>query len=72
MDKQTAPTEITFSTVKQIWNFAAERKLQIYASYLEPKKKITDFESRHVKDNLKSSLKDHIFTKLKWSRVNLP
>ena len=35
INKQTAPTELKFSIVKQIWNFAAQRKLVIYASYIE-------------------------------------
>ena len=35
INKQTAPTELEFSIVKQIWNFAAKRKLVIYASYIE-------------------------------------
>ena len=66
INKQTAPTKLEFSTVKQIWNFAAQRKLEIYASYVEPKNnKIADFESRNVKGNLERALKDHIFTKVK-------
>ena len=66
INKQTAPNKLEFSTVKQTWNFAAQRKLEIYASYFESKKnKIADFESRNVKDNLEWALKDHIFTKVK-------
>ena len=66
INKQTAPNELEFLTVKQIWNFTAQRKLEIYASYFESKKnKIADFESRNVKDNLQWALKDHIFTKVK-------
>ena len=38
INKQTAPTELEFSTVKQIWNFEAQRKLEIYASYVESKR----------------------------------
>ena len=53
INKQTAPTELEFTTAKQIWNFAAQRKLEIYASYIDSKKnKIGDFESRNSKDNL--------------------
>ena len=52
--------------MKQIWNFSAQRKTEIYASYIESKKnKIADFESRNVKDNFQWALKDHIFTKFK-------
>ena len=52
--------------MKQLWNFAAQRKLEIYASYIESKKnKIADFESKNVKHNLEWALKDHIFNKLK-------
>ena len=66
INKQTAQTELEFSIVKQIWNFAAQRKLEIYASYIESKKnKIADFETRNDKDNLEWALKDHIFTKVK-------
>ena len=66
INKQTAPIELEISIVKQIWNFVAQRKLEIYASYIESKKnKISDFESRNVKDNLEWTLKDHIFTKVK-------
>ena len=61
INKQTAPTELEFTIAKQIWNFAAQRKLEIYASYIESKKnKIADFESRNAKDNL-----DHNSPKLK-------
>ena len=46
INKQTAPTELEFAIVKQIWNFAAQRKLEIYASHIESRKnKIADFES---------------------------
>ena len=38
INKQTAPTELEFSIVKQIWKFWAQRKLEIYASYIESKK----------------------------------
>ena len=66
MNKQTAPIELEFSIVKQIWTFAAQRKLEVDASYIEPKKnKIADFESRNVKDNLEWALKDYIYTKVK-------
>ena len=66
INKQTAPTELEFSIVKQIWNFAALKKLKIYASYIESKKNtIADFESRNVKNNLEWALKDYIFTKVK-------
>ena len=66
INKQTAPIELEISIVKQIWNFVAQRKLEIYASYIESKEnKISDFESRNVKDNLEWTLKDHIFTKVK-------
>ena len=66
INKRTAPTELEFSTVKQIWNFAAQKKLEIYATYIEPKKnEIADFESTNVKDNLEWALKDHIVTKVK-------
>ena len=52
--------------MKQIWNFAAQRKLETYASYIESKKnKIAAFESRNVKDNLGWAVKDHIFAKVK-------
>ena len=51
INQQEALTEIAFSIVKQIWNFATQRKLQIYISYIEPKKnKIANFESRNVKE----------------------
>ena len=44
INKQTAPTKL------EIWNFATQRKLEIYAPYIEPKKnKIAGFESRNVK-----------------------
>ena len=50
---QTAPTELKFSVVKQIWNFAEHRKLEICASYIESKSNnAADFESRNVKDDL--------------------
>ena len=66
INKQTAPTELEFSIVKQIWNFAALKKLKIHASYIESKKnKIAVFESRNVKNNLEWALKDYIFTKVK-------
>ena len=66
INKQTVPNELEFSTVKQIWNFAAQRKLEIYASYIESKKnKIADFESRNIKDNLEWALKYHMFTNVK-------
>ena len=66
INKQTAPTELEFSIVKQIWNFSAQRKLEICASYIESNKnKIADFESRNIKDNLEWALKDHIFNKIK-------
>ena len=66
INKETAPTELEFSTLKQFWNFAAQRKLEIYTSYIESKNnKIDDFESRDVKDNLQWALKDHIFSKVK-------
>ena len=66
INKQTAKTELEFSIVKQIWNFSAQRKLEIYASYIESNKnKIADFESRNIKDNLEWALKDHIFNKIK-------
>ena len=66
INKQTAPIKLEFSILKQIWNFAAQRKLEIYASYIESKKnKIADFKSRNVKDNLEWAFKDHIFTKVK-------
>ena len=66
INEQTAPTELEFSIVKQIWNFAALKKLKIYASYIESKKNtIADFESRNVKNNLEWALKDYIFTKVK-------
>ena len=66
INKRTAPTELRFSAVKQIWNFAAQKKLEIYATYIEPKKnEIADFESTNVKDNLEWALKDHIVTKVK-------
>ena len=52
--------------MKQIWNCAAQRELEIYASCIESKKnKIADFESKNVKDNLEWALIDHIFTKVK-------
>ena len=38
INKQTASTELEFSIVKQIWNFAAQRNLEICASYIESKK----------------------------------
>ena len=41
INKQTAPTELEFSIAKQIWNFSAQRKLEIYASYIESKKNKT-------------------------------
>ena len=66
INKQTAPTELEFSIVKRIWNFAALKKLKIHASYIESKKnKIAAFESRNVKNNLEWALKDYIFTKVK-------
>ena len=66
INKQTAPTELEFSTVKQIWNFAVQSKLETYAPYIEAKKnKIAGSESRNVKDNLEWALKDHVFTKVK-------
>ena len=44
INKQTAPTKL------EIWNFAIQRKLEIYAPYIESKKnKIAGFESRNVK-----------------------
>ena len=44
INKQTAPTKL------EIWNFATQRKLEIYAPYIESKKnKIAGFESRNVK-----------------------
>ena len=53
--------------MKQIWNFAAQRKLETYASYIESKEKnkIAAFEFRNVKDNLGWAVKDHIFAKVK-------
>ena len=46
--------------------FCSSEILQIYAFlYWAKKNKITDFESRNVKKNLKRALKDHIFTKVK-------
>ena len=66
ISKQTDPIETEFSTVKKLWNFAAQRKLEINASYFGSKKnKIADFEFRNVKDNLEWALKDHIFLKVK-------
>ena len=66
INKQTVPTELEFSTVKQIWNFAVQSKLETYAPYIEAKKnKIAGSESRNVKDNLEWALKDHVFTKVK-------
>ena len=66
INKQTVPSELEFSTVKQIWNFASQRKLEINSSYVESKKnKTRDFDSRNVKDNLEWALKDYIFTKVK-------
>ena len=52
--------------MKQFRNFAEQRKLEIYTSYIESKNnKIDDFESRDVKDNLQWALKDHIFSKVR-------
>ena len=66
INKQKASTELAFSAVKQVWNFAAQRKLEIYAFYIKSKKnKIADLESKNVKDNVEWALKDHIFTKVK-------
>ena len=65
INKQTAPIELEFYIVKQIWNFAAKRKLEIYTSYIESKKsKIADFESGNI---LEWALKDHVFMKVKKS-----
>ena len=36
--KQTAATELEFSSVKQIWNCAAQRELEIHSSCIESKK----------------------------------
>ena len=67
INKQTAPIELEFYIVKQIWNFAAKRKLEIYTSYIESKKsKIADFESGNI---LEWALKDHVFMKVKKSQV---
>ena len=66
INKRIAPTELRFSAVKQIWNFAAQKKLEISATCIEPKKnEIADFESTNLKDNLEWALKDHIVTKVK-------
>ena len=35
INKQTAPIELKLSIVKQIWNFAAQKKLEIYVSYID-------------------------------------
>lgn len=43
INKQTTPAEVEFS-IKEIWNFAAEPIIQIWASWIESKKnKIADF-----------------------------
>ena len=65
INKQTTPTELEFSIVKQIWDFSAQ-KIRNLCVLLESKKnKIADSESRNVKDNLEWALKDHIFNKIK-------
>ena len=66
INKQTAPNKETFELVKEFWEFCTERKIHIFASHIKSKRnEIADFESRKIRENLKWSIQNHLFSYVK-------
>ena len=59
INKKNAPNETVHLLLKEFWGFCAEKKICAHASYISSSRnKVADKESRKLRDNVESSLKE--------------